>query len=309
MILSVSRRTDIPAFYSQWFYNRLKAGFVYVRNPMDKHQVSKIPINTEVVDAIVFWTKNPEAMLPKLSALDAYSYYFQFTLNPYNQEIECSVPNKHRIIDTFKKLSDTIGPQKVIWRYDPVLMTNKIGVEEHLHQFHKLGQQLQNYTNTCVISFMDNYKKTERNTQSIYARTLSNNEVEAIASGFSAIAKAHAIKINTCAEKYDLKHHGIDKGRCIDNQLLETIIGAKLKVQKDKNQRPLCGCIQSIDIGEYNTCKHHCLYCYANTNQKMVEEKALLHNPHSPLLIGMPQTSDRITERQVASIIDKNTLF
>ena len=163
MILSVSRRTDIPAFYSDWFFNRMKEGFVYVRNPMNIHQVSRITLSPEVVDCIVFWSKNPRPMLDRLGELKDYMYYFQYTINAYDQGLEAGVPRKEGIINTFKVLSEAIGPKRVIWRYDPILLTETLDKDYHINYFEELAKRLEGYTNTCVISFVDLYKKTQRN--------------------------------------------------------------------------------------------------------------------------------------------------
>lgn len=309
MILSVSRRTDIPAFYSDWFYNRIKDGFVYVRNPMNINQVSRILINKKVVDCIVFWTKNPENMISRLAELEGYNYYFQFSVNPYNQDIENSVPRKKYIFDTFKKLSDKISPKKVIWRYDPILISKDIDMSYHIKYFEIIAKELCGYSNNCVISFIDNYKKTERNFKTIDARELNDYEVNELSKCFSDISQNNGFEIQTCAEKYDLGKFGIKHGRCIDNELIESIINARIKTSKDINQREECGCIQSIDIGEYNTCNHNCVYCYANFNRKMVQNKIYQHNPDSPLLIGNLKDSDIIKDRKVVSLIEKKGLF
>lgn len=309
MILSVSRRTDIPAFYSDWFYNRIKEGYVYVRNPINKNQVSKVLINKEVVDCIVFWTKNPKKMMKRLSELNGYNYYFQFTVNPYNQEIEKSVPRKKKIFNTFKELSDIISPERVIWRYDPILISKDIDINYHLKFFEVIAKELNGYSNKCVISFIDNYKKTERNIKSIKARELNDVEVNELSKSFAEISKNNNFEIQTCAEKYDLSEFGIKHGRCIDNELIESLINARLKTSKDLNQRNECGCIQSIDIGEYNTCNHNCVYCYANFNRKMVQDRICQHNPNSPLLIGELKDTDVLNDRKVVSLIEKNLLF
>lgn len=309
MILSVSRRTDIPAFYSDWFYNRIKEGFVCVRNPMNIHQISKISLNREIVDCIVFWTKNPEKMLQRLNELNGFDYYFQFSVNPYNQEIEHQVPRKKEILDTFKKLSDKIGSEKVIWRYDPILISKSVDFNYHLKYFEVIAKELQGYSNNCVISYIDNYIKTERNVKSIEARELTDSEVNELSQHLSNVANSYGFKIQSCAEKYDLEKYGIKHGKCIDNELIESIIKKKIKTSKDKNQREECGCIQSIDIGEYNTCSHNCAYCYANFNKKMVDEKICKHNPNSPLLIGEIMETDIIKDRKVSSLIERKGLF
>lgn len=309
MILSVSRRTDIPAFYSDWFYQRVKEGFVYVRNPMSIHQVSRIPINTDIVDCIVFWTKNPAKMLNRIKELDAYKFYFQFTVNPYSQSLENNVPKKNIIFDVFKKLSDLIGPEKVIWRYDPILLSDEIDLNYHFKYFEVIAKTFSGYTNACTISFVDSYKKTERNLKSTTARELNDIEINKLCMRLSEIAKTNNIVLQTCAENYDLHDYGIVHGRCIDNMLIENIVGYRITSQKDKNQRDECGCISSIDIGEYNTCNHHCLYCYANFNKELVEKKVRNHDPLSPLLIGNIGEKDIVKDRLASSNRDHNPLF
>lgn len=309
MILSASRRTDIPAFYSEWFFNRIKEGFVYVRNPMNIHQVSKIQLSPDVIDCIVFWSKNPRPMLNRLNELQSYMYYFQFTINPYDIRLEQNVPTKNGIVDTFKELSLKIGPERVIWRYDPIILTDTISIEYHIKYFEELAKRLQGSTNTCVISFLDLYKKTERNLRNTTARELQINEMLDLARNLAIIAAKYGMKVQSCAEKIELDCVGIKHGRCIDSVLIEDLLGVKLVVTKDKNQRPECGCVQSIDIGEYNTCRHNCKYCYANFNPERVREKSQKHNPNSPLLIGEFGPDDKISERKIFSFIGDKALF
>lgn len=309
MILSVSRRTDMPAFYSKWFFNRIKEGFVYVRNPMNIHQISKIELSPKLIDCIVFWSKNPKPMLPHLDLLKDYMYYFQFTINPYDIRLEQNVPSKSNIIETFKELSDKIGPERVIWRYDPIILTDTITIDYHVKYFEELAKRLQGKTKTCVISFLDLYKKTERNLQNTTARELDQNEMVQLAGMLSSIASSYGIKIQSCAEEIELESVGICHGHCIDNVLIEDLLGVRLVVGKDKNQRPECGCVQSIDIGEYNTCSHMCKYCYANFNKDKVVEKSKHHNPDSPLLIGEVGPDDKVSNRKIFSFLSKDSLF
>lgn len=309
MILSVSRRTDIPAFYSDWFYNRIREGDVCVRNPMNRHQVSKIRLSPDVIDCIVFWSKNPAPMLPRLGELADYMYYFQFTVTPYDRELETGLPQKESVIETFRRLSDRIGPKRVIWRYDPILFTQNIDIRYHLQYFEAIAKRLASYTHTCVISFVDLYQKTRRNLKDTTARELSLCEITLLASGLVSIASRYGIRIQTCAEQIELEQVGIKHGRCIDNILIEDLLGVKLYVAKDKNQRLECGCVQSIDIGEYNTCSHNCLYCYANFNKNMVYQNMILHDPSSPLLIGRIGEGDVVKERAIRSFKVSDALF
>ena len=303
MILSVSRRTDIPAFYSEWFFNRLKEGFVLVRNPMNIHQVSRIVLSPEMIDCIVFWSKNPRPMLSRLDELKDYMYYFQFTINPYDKGLELGVPKKEGIISTFKELSEKIGKKRVIWRYDPILLTEKMGIEYHVQYFEEIAKRLEGYTDTCVISFVDLYKKTKRNLKDTTAREPSIKEMLEIATKLFLIANKYGITIQTFAEEISLESVGIKHGRCIDNALIEDLLGVKLVVSKDPTQRKECGCVQSIDIGEYNTCAHGCKYCYANFREETVSSNRAAHDPKSPLLVGCLGPDDKVTDRKLFSFI------
>jgi DNA repair photolyase len=308
MIISASRRTDIPAFYSEWFINRLKEGFLYVRNPINIHQISKIKLTPDVVDFIVFWTKNPEEMLPKLDCLKDYNYYFQYTLTSYDKDIEGNVPSKGKfLIPTFKKLSDKIGKEKIIWRYDPILLSDKYTINYHSENFEKIAKQLSNYTERCTISFLDFYKKTERNLKESHIEQFDVNKKQLLAKIISEIAKEYNLKIDTCSEDIDLSEYGVTHAHCIDSNLMEKLTNYSFNITKDKNQRKECGCVESIDIGAYNTCRHNCKYCYANFHEKQVETNYNCHNPKSPLLYGeISNTKDKITERKVKSIIVRN---
>ncbi|EOD01162.1 DUF1848 domain-containing protein [Caldisalinibacter kiritimatiensis] len=302
MIISVSRRTDIPAFYSDWFFNRLKEGYVYVRNPFNRKQVSKINLNPEVVDCFVFWTKDPLPMMKRLDELKDYCYYFQFTLTPYRRDIETNIRKKRDIIKTFKQLSNIIGKEKVIWRYDPIFINEFYNKEYHYEWFERFAYELSNYTEKCVISFIDLYKKTLRNTKHLNIEELKDEDIFQIAEKFSSVAQKYNIKIETCSESIDLTQYGIKKGKCINDKLISRILGCQLDVKKDNTQREVCGCVKSIDIGEYNTCKHNCLYCYANFNYKQVDEKYKKHLRNSPLLVGELYGDEKITVREMKSI-------
>ena len=305
MILSVSRRTDIPNYYSDWFINRIKEGFLYVRNPINIHQISKINLSPEVVDCIVFWTKNPENMIERLDELNRYKYYFQFTLTGYGKDIEPNIPDKRSVlISTFKNLSDKIGKDKVIWRYDPILLSSKYTMEYHLKAFEEISGNLAGFTEKVIISFMDSYAKTQRNTAGLNIGQITNEDMYNLAGKMAQIAKKHQLKIETCAEQIDLQDIGIQHGSCIDKKLIEKIMGCKLKVGKDKNQREECGCYESVEVGTYNTCSNGCKYCYANYSDEKVKESIKLYNPHSPLLCGTIGDNDKITDRSVKSLKD-----
>jgi DNA repair photolyase len=301
MIISASRRTDIPSYYSEWFLNRIKEKSVYVRNPMNMRQISKISLEPDVVDCIVFWTKNPKPLLDKLQLLKEYFYYFQFTLNPYAQEIEPKLPCKNEIIDTFKKLSDKIGLEKVIWRYDPILINKKYSLTYHIDNFGKLFGILNGYTEKVIFSFIDFYKRITNNIKLINANEITTEEKNIIAEKFSQIAKRNNFSIDTCAEDIDLSKYGIAHARCIDDRLIAKITGSNFTAEEDKNQRLECGCVKSADIGEYSSCSNGCIYCYANYSQALVKENIKKHNCLSPLLIGDVNSGDIIKEKEAVS--------
>lgn len=302
MILSVSRRTDIPNYYAEWFYNRIREGFLYVRNPMNPHQISKINLSPDIVDCIVFWTKNPANMLPGLENLRDYAYYFQFTLTGYGKDIEPNLPNKRTdLIKTFQSLSERIGNEKVIWRYDPILRNETYTLEYHIKAFREIAGRLNGYTRKVVISFVDFYAKTRRNAEDLHIKGINSNEIMELAEKLAEIAKENHLSIETCAEQIDLKEAGITHGSCIDSNLIEQLIGCSLKVNKDKNQREDCGCVESVEAGTYNTCKSGCKYCYANFNEAQVRRSLERYDVNSPLLCGDIGEEDKITERKVKS--------
>lgn len=302
MIISASRRTDIPAYYSEWTFNRLKEEYVLVRNPKNIHKIGKINLSPDVVDGIVFWTKNPVPMLNRLSELEKYNFYFQFTLNSYGRDVEPNIPSKNNIIiPAFQKLSKAIGREKVIWRYDPIFFNKTYTMEYHCKYFKVLASKLSSYTEKCTVSFLDLYKNTARNTQPLNIQQETQAQRLEIMERFSEIAKKYGFYIDTCAENTDLRQFGITHSHCIDKERFERIGKCGLSIEKDINQRPQCGCIASIDIGTYNTCKNGCLYCYANYSCSTVKMNTQRHNPNSPLLFGKVGPEDVIIERKVKS--------
>lgn len=301
MIISASRRTDIPAFFHEWFYKRIKEGFVYVRNPMNIHQVSQIDITPNIVDCIVFWTKNPSQFMNNLSLLDGYVYYFQYTITGYGKALEPNVPPVENSIEYFQTLSQKIGRNKVVWRYDPIIITNEYSYSYHINRFENIANKLKGYTNKCVISFVDNYKKTLKNMSHIKQDVYLPENLLKLSRDLYNIGQKHNITIASCAEEIDLSGIGIPHGKCIDDKLIEEISGSTLDIGKDKNQRDECGCIASIDIGSYNTCPHGCVYCYANYDMNVVRRNYAAHDKLSNLLIGETKPDDKITKRKVFS--------
>ena len=303
MILSASRRTDIPAFFSEWFMNRIGEGFVMARNPMNYNHISKINLSPEVVDCIVFWSKNPAPLVPFLDEIKkAYPFYFQYTINCYERDLEPNLPSVDERIRTFLDISEKFGKNSVVWRYDPIILTDRYTPEWHTKTFARIAERLKGYTDTCVFSFVDLYDKVKNNMKQFAVFPLSEAETETISAAFSRVAMANGMKLNTCSEAVDLSRYNIGRSCCIDKSRIEKLTGREIKAKKDNNQRPECGCIESVDIGQYNTCLHGCKYCYANYSRASVETAFEKHDPHSPLLVGNIGQNDKITERKEKSI-------
>lgn len=296
MILSASRRTDIPCYYSDWFMNRIKAGYILTRNPMNYKQISKIILTTDAIECIVFWTKDAQNILPHLAELDrrGYNYYFQYTLTPYDRTIERHLRNKSEIEDTFIELSKRIGKEHIIWRYDPIILNETHDIDYHKTHFERMCHKLSPYTKAVMISFVDTYSKLK--TDAI--RSISEMEMISLASYIGNVAKAYGISATACCEKIDMVPYGIKRSSCISKELIEKISDKSLKMAPDKNQRIGCGCIKSVDIGAYNTCKNGCVYCYANYSETSVLNNCKKHDCASELLIGMVAEGEKVAVRQ-----------
>lgn len=308
MIISASRKTDIPAFFSDWFINRIKEGYVYSRNPMNVHQISKIPLTPDVVECIVFWTKNPIPMIPRLDELKGYKYYFQFTLTGYGKDMEANLPDKKRkLIPAFKQLSDRIGPEKVIWRYDPIAFNDVYTPDYHMKAYSKIAEALKGYTEKSVISFVDMYQKIQNNMKEMNISEASDETMYSFAKKLYEIATSNKMVLATCAEKIDLASIGIEHNACIDGKLIERICDGTLKVKKDPSQRAECQCVESREIGSYNTCSHGCKYCYANHSPEVLKQNLSKYDPNSPILCDSIDESagDNITEVKAKLLIDR----
>jgi hypothetical protein len=265
MIISASRRTDIPAFFGKWFIDSIKKGIIEVKNPYNvniKKTVSLLPYD---VDCIVFWTKNAIPFMKYLPVIDdlGYNYYFLYTITAYNNDIEKNLPAKELIINNFKNLSQNIGNNKLIWRYDPVFFTDVYNDDFHLNQFENLSKQLNDYSNTCITSFLTSYRKCKTKMKNLNIIEKSNIEKANFLKKMIDIANKYNFKLQTCAIDNSINDIVKIAGKCIDNIIINNITGKNFAYQKDKTQRTTCLCHKSIDIGEYRTCKYDCIYCYA----------------------------------------------
>ena len=301
MIVSISRRTDVPAYYSDWLFRRLREGYALVRNPVNPRQVSRVGLRPEEVDGLVFWTKNPLPLLDRLKELDAYSYYVQFTLTAYGRDVEPRIPAKGSVlVPAFQRLAQRLGPERVIWRYDPIFLSRRYTMGYHLRYFEVLAHRLAPYTRRCTISFLDYYRNTARNMAALEMTTWLPGQREELAAGLAASAERFGLALDTCAEALDLSPLGVGRAKCVDAGLLGRLSGRPLTTARDKHQRPACGCASSVDIGAYRSCPGGCLYCYASPNPRAALRGRETHHPDSPLLLGTLRDGDVVRDRRDA---------
>jgi hypothetical protein len=305
MIIQTGMRTDIPAFYSKWLLNRLKEGFVLVRNPYNQSQVTRYRLTPDVVDILAFCTKNPAPMLPYMDMLKPYGQFWFVTITAYGRDIEPNVPDKEAVMENLKRLSDIVGVDSTGWRYDPIFIDDKHSEKWHISEFEKIAKNLSGYTKTCVISFIDIYKKVERNFPN--AKAVSKSQRITLGKELIKIAGDYGMTIRPCAEGDDLAPYGADCSGCMTVSTFETALHCRLDVPKRKsNQRNgECACLLGVDIGAYDTCGHLCKYCYANSNAALVKENMKRHDPTSPFLLGGNMQGDIIHEANQKSWIDR----
>ena len=294
MILFASGRTDIPAFYSNWFINRVKAGFVDVRNPFNQKLVSRIYFSD--VDLIMFCSKNPLPMINKLDILKV-PVLFHVTITPYSKDVEPNIPDKKLIIEGVKKLSLVLGIDNVVVRYDPIFLSDKYNVDYHIRAFDKLCKRLNGYVNKIIVSFMDEYKNVRSNKNILKYRAFTKEDYKRIGEAFSKSAKDNGMSVQTCFEDEDLTQYGFINGECLSHELAYILTGKKFKSSNVRKEKK-CECVQMVDIGDYNSCMHMCKYCYANYDEKIVSTNFKMHDDNSSLLIGSIQSDDVIKVRK-----------
>lgn len=307
MIINTGSRTDIPAFYSQWFFNRIREGYVMVRNPFQPTQVTRYRLDPEVVDCLTFCTKNPAPMLGRLGELAGFRQLWYVTITPYGREIEPFVPEKERVMDSLKRLSRVLGIRAVGWRYDPIFISETYSLEFHRRVFAEMAACLEGYVDNCVISFIDLYEKTKRNFSGV--RAVQRQERLTIGREFAEIGRRRGIQIRSCCEGEELGRFGVDTSGCMSRRVVERAIGTTLDVPRQGPVREGCDCLLGSDIGCYHSCGHGCLYCYANFDQRTVRENMERHDPDSPFLIGGPRPEDVIREARQRSWIDGQLRF
>ena len=299
MILNTGSRTDIPAFFGEWMGNRVREGFVLVRNPFYPSQVTRYRIDPDMVDLLAFCTKNPAPFLRRLGCLSRFRQMWFVTITPYGADTEPNVPPAEEVVETFRELSRRIGIPGMSWRYDPVFLTERYTEAFHREAFEKMAAALEGFTDQVVVSFIDLYEKTKRNFPE--ARPVSGPEQERLTASFAESARRHGMTLRLCCEDPALARFGADVSGCFSRSVAERAAGYGLNPPKAKGARPACPCLLGNDIGAYNTCPHLCRYCYANYDREAVFRNLARHDPASPFLIGGPEDGDTVTEAKQVS--------
>lgn len=294
MILNVSGRTDIIAFYSKWFINRYKEGYVDVRNPFYPKLISRIFFKD--VDLIVFCTKNPHPIIEFLPYIKE-PILFHVTLTPYKKDIEPNVPSKSKVIEDIKKISKIIGRENIYVRYDPIFLSSKYNLDYHIKAFERMCVLLEGYISKIIVSFIDNYQNVRKNMDVLKVKNMNSEEFKLLGLSFSRIASNHNMTVQTCSEYNNLSEYGFVVSDCLSKELAKKITGKSYPKWQGRKSK-YCNCVNMVDIGSYNTCNHLCKYCYANFDETKIFENKLKHNPTSSLLIGEINSDDEIKIRK-----------
>lgn len=294
MIVFASGRTDIPAFYAKWFDARYEAGYFDVRNPFFPTQVSRILVSN--IDALVFCSKNPTPILPYLSHYHV-PILFQVTITPYHEEIEPGVGDKKKVIEAVRTLANLLGKDHVDVRYDPIFLSPRYSIAYHLKAFDHLVSSLDGATERIIVSFLDSYQNTRRHAKELQAKEWTEEDYKAIGQGFSSSAKAHGMQVQTCYEKRNLVEYGFVAGDCIPYDRMKAWTGKSFPFSQIRPGHG-CHCVQTVDIGAYNSCPHRCVYCYANYDEKEIASNIASHHDDSSFLIGEAHADDNITIRK-----------
>ena len=295
MIINTGGRTDTVQYYSDWLLRRFAEGYVLSRNPLFPDKVTRYELTPDKVDCVVFCSKNYKPILPRLREItDRFPAYFYYTITAYGKDVEPGVPSIEESIETLKELSALVGKERVAWRYDPVLLTREYTIRRHLDTFPWMARELAPYIDRCIFSFVEMYKKLETNMPEIIP--MSETERDALARGLGAAAAKLGMVIQTCGTNGDYTRYGIQASGCITLSILGKANHMEFRNLKHKGMREGCHCMESRDIGAYDTCLNGCKYCYANKNPREAFENYEYHDPASPLLLGHPRPDDIVTQ-------------
>lgn len=307
MIINTGGRTDTVQYYTEWLLRRFSEGYVLSRNPLFPNKVTRYELTPDKVDCVVFCSKDYKPILPRLHEItDRFNTYFHYTITAYGKDIEPGVPSIAESMETLIELSRLVGKGRIAWRYDPVLLTKEYTIQQHLETFERMAKVLAPYIDRCIFSFVEMYKKLETNMPELIP--LSEEDKDTLARGLGAIAKQYGISIQTCGTNGDFTGYGIHTSGCMTLDVLGTANGIVFKNLKHKGMRQGCHCIESRDIGAYDTCLNGCKYCYANTKPQKARENYRLHDPASPLLLGHVKPEDTIIPGAQKSFLAKEQL-
>ena len=304
MILNTGGRTDTVQYYSEWLLNRFREGYVLSRNPLFPEIVNRIELNPETIDVVVFCSKDYSPILPRLHEIsDRFNCYYHYTITAYGTDIEPRVPSIEDSIRTLKALAAQVGPEKIAWRYDPVLLTEKYTIERHLETFDRMARELTPYVDRCIFSFVEMYKKLEVNMPELLP--VNEEDKLTLAENLGAIAQRYSLWLQTCATRTDYEQFGIHRSGCMTTEIFSQALGIEFKKTPHKGNRLGCACMESRGLGDYNSCPNGCRYCYANKDHAKAQQNYLTHNPDSPLLLGNIQPGDKIVPSRQESLLSK----
>ena len=295
MLLNISGRTDIINYYSDWLFKRFEAGFAYSRNSLFQNSVRRYELTPEKVDCIIFGSKNYEPVLDRIHLItERFNTYFNYTITAYGKDIEPGVPEVETSIETFLALSKIVGARRLVWRYDPILLTGKYTVSRHIETFDYISERLAGRIDRCIFSFVEMYKKHETNLPELIA--ITPKEMDVIAGQLGAIAAKRGIVIQTCGPEENYARYGIETSGCVTLGMLAKANDLEFRSLKHKGFRKGCHCIESRDLGALNSCLNGCKYCYANKNAELPRENYKQHDPNSPLLLGQLKSTDNLQD-------------
>jgi hypothetical protein len=304
MILNAGGRTDTVQYYSEWLLNRFREGYVLSRNPLFPNIVNRIELNPEVLDVVVFCSKDYRPILPRLHEIsDRFNCYYHYTITAYGTDIEPRVPSIEESIRTLKALAAQVGPEKIAWRYDPVLLTEKYTIERHLETFDRMARELAPYVDRCIFSFVEMYKKLEVNMPEL--RSVSEQDKLTLAQGMGTTARKYGLYLQTCATKEDYEPFGIHRSGCMTAEIFSNALGIHFEKTPHQGNRAGCLCIESRGLGDYDSCPNGCRYCYANKDHAKALQNYLTHDPKSPLLLGHLLPTDTVKPLKQESFLSK----
>ncbi len=302
MIINTGSRTDTVQYYTEWLLKRFEEGFVYSRNPMFPNIVTKYDLNPDVVDCVIFCSKNYQPILPHIRKItDRFNTYFFYTITAYDKDIEPNVPSIDESIGTLIKLAEIVEPKRIAWRYDPILLNEKYTKDYHYKTFDYMAKRLSSYIDRCIFSFVEMYKKLKTNMPELVLLT-EDDKLE-IVKNIGEISKKYNMLIQTCASCDEYQNYGILKSGCITSEILEKANNIKFKSVPHLGNRKGCRCIENRNIGDYDTCPNGCKYCYANQNPRIAEINYKKHNPNSPLILGSINPTDEIQQGSQKSFL------